>query len=97
MSLYWSFGGLFFHCRTIQWLGNHCTSSDVKRSGDAPSWGQYLEVHISHWSFKEVPEGIDVDQWMNGSAQAVRPQALEEDSGPDEMEHKPVIETRVRM
>lgn len=76
-----------------------CELSEVQKvEVDESFMGVVVEIHTSgsHWTLKEIPEGISVDQWLNGSAQPIsESQSTQEDLRQDEVESSPVIDSRV--
>ena len=61
-----------------------CDLEDIQKVEVNESFmGTVVEIHTngSHWSLKELPEGISIDQWLNDSTQPVsEPQSIEPDS-----------------
>ncbi len=76
-----------------------CERSEVQKVEVSESFmGTVVEIHTngSHWSLKEIPEGINVEQWLNGSDQPVdEPPSTQEEPRQDEVESDPVIDNRV--
>ena len=67
-----------------------CELDDVQKVELKESFmGRVVEIHTSgsHWSLKELPEGISIDQWLNGSNQLItEPQSTRADINADDQE-----------
>ena len=76
-----------------------CERSDIQKVEMSESFmGIVAQIHTSgtHWTLKEISEGISVDQWLNGSVQPIsESQSTQEDLIQDEVEYSPVIASRV--
>ena len=76
-----------------------CERSEIQKVESSESFmGVVVEVHTSgsHWSLKELPEGVDVEQWLNDSAQPVdESQSIQEQPRQEDEESDPVIDNRV--
>ena len=76
-----------------------CELSEVHKTEISESFmGAVVEIHTSgsHWSLKEVPEGVDVEQWLNRSAQPVSAvQSFQEKSIQDGVESVDPVESHM--
>ena len=76
-----------------------CELSDIQKVETSESFmGIVVEIHTSgsHWTLKEIPEGISVGQWLNSSPQPIaESQSTQEESRQDDVESSPIIDSRV--
>ena len=67
-----------------------CDLEDIQKVEVNESFmGTVVEIHTSgsHWSLKELPEGISIDQWLHGSNQLItEPQSTRADINADDQE-----------
>ena len=75
-----------------------CERSDVQKIEVNESFmGAVVEIHTngSHWSLKELPETVSVEQWLSGNSLPVAElQSIQEEPRQDEVESDPVIDNR---